>query len=424
MRFFFHQYAILIVIGGLALAASSIVAAQTASEIQGKISSTNEQLQKLNQEIPLIEKDLNTLGTKKKTLNTSIVELDLTRKKLQTEIKITQINVDTTSQKITQLGSQISEKEKEIDSRLAAIKEAVRLISERDARALPEVALSNESFSGFWDDIEAISQFNTSVADNVEKLKLLKGDLQNKTQQKQIEKKNYLGLKSTLTDQKTIAENAKKEKAQLLVQTKNQESAFSKLLKQKLALKDALEQELRNYEQTLKFILDPTSIPARGKKVFSPPLAKLIITQQFGKTSSSGRLYASGTHNGTDFKASIGTPVMAVLDGTVLGTGDTDVTCPGASYGRWVLIKHSNGLASLYAHFSLIKVSRGDVVNTGEIIGYSGNTGYSTGPHLHLTVFAAAAVKVENRPSKACGGRTYTMPLAAINAYLDPMDYL
>lgn len=424
MRSIFYLCTTWVIVGVVVVATASIVRAQTASEIRGKISSANDQLEKLNQEITNTTKTLDNLGNQKKTLNTSIVELDLTKKKLETQIKVTQIKVDTTSQKISQLSTQISERQKQIEARVAAIKEAVRVIYEQDAHDLSEIALSNQSFSGVWDDVEAIGQFNERVAQNVEQLKTLKSDLENKTEQKKVEKKNYLGLKSELGDQKKITEENKAEKARLLAQTKNQEGVFAKLLKQKIAQKEELEKELRDYEQTLKFILDPTSIPPRGKKVFTAPLDRLVITQQFGKTSSSGRLYASGTHNGTDFRATVGTRAKAVLDGTVMATGNTDITCPGASYGKWVLIKHSNGLASLYAHLSFIKVSQGDVVSTGDVIGYSGNTGYTTGPHLHLTVLAAAAVKVENRPSKACGGRTYTMPLAAINAYLDPMDYL
>ncbi|MDD5152749.1 MAG: M23 family metallopeptidase, partial [Candidatus Pacebacteria bacterium] len=199
---------------------------------------------------------------------------------------------------------------------------------------------------------------------------------------------------------------------------------YTKLLKQQLAEKEALEKELRDYEATLRFILDPSSIPTRGTKVFFPPLATLRITQLFGKTVDSVRLYASGTHNGVDFAADVGTPVKAMLGGTVAGTGDTDITCAGASFGKWVLIRHKDGLASLYAHFSLIKVSAGDVVTTGQLIGYSGNTGYSTGPHLHISVYANAGVDIKQFPSKSCGGRTYTMPVAAINAYLNPLDYL
>lgn len=428
MRFTTNQCSVVFLAGIVAVGLISFASAQTANEIQGKISTTNDQLQKLNQEITATTKTLDSLGTQKSTLNTAIKGLDLTKKKLDTDIKITQIHVDTTNQTISQLGSQISERQKEIDARLAAIREAIHVIYERDAATLPQIALSDESFSGLWDDLEAIDKFNIQVANNIDQLKVLKTDLEHKTAQKNVEKKNLLVQKASLSDQKAIAEATKTEKARLLAQTKSQESVYKKLLNQKLALKNILETDLRDYESKLKFILDPTSIPPRRTKVFALPIDGLRIpqdiTQQFGRTVDSVRLYTSGTHDGTDFRATVGTPVHAMLSGTVIGTGNTDLTCPGASYGKWVLIKHNNGLASLYAHFSLVRVSMGQVVNTGDLIGYSGNTGYSTGPHLHLTVLAAAAVSVQSLPSKACTGRVYTMPVAALNAYLNPMDYL
>lgn len=425
MRTRFYQLAIFISVGAVSLTTASFFAyAQTIDELQQKISSNTDKVQKLIPEIKQLEKDLVSTGAQKKTLGTEIKTLDLTKKKLETDIKITQTKVDTTDLKIRQLGSEISYKEDEISARVFALKEALLAVYESDEQSLAQVALSNESFSGLWNDLETLEQFSAGVNENVELIKALKKDLEDRNKKQKTEKGKLLGLKDELGDRKKITEENKKQKSQLLKQTNNQEVLFQKTLKQKLALKDALEQELRDYESTLKFILDPTSFPPRGTKVFAPPLDTLRITQQFGKTTSSARLYASGTHNGTDFGASVGTPVKAMLSGTIIGAGDTDLTCPGASYGRWVLIRHKNGLASLYAHLSLIKVTNGQEVNTGDVIGYSGNTGYSTGPHLHLTVFAASGVNVESRPSKSCGGRTYTLPLAAFNAYLDPMDYL
>lgn len=425
MRIFSHQFLAIMIIGTGILGADLFVHAQTVDELRDKISAKTTEIQKLEQEIKQYQNDLVTLASKKKTLANSIAELNLLRKKLETDIRITQTKVDTTDLKIRQLGSQIFLKENEIDSRTAALAEALRAVNEREERSLAQVALSSESFSGVWDDIEALDQFSGKVRDNVEVIKGLKVDLEGRQGEQQVEKKNFLTLKTELNDRKKIAEENKKEQTRILVQANNQESNYKKILREKIALKDAFEKELHDYESTLKFILDPTSIPPRGTKVFSAPFDNLRITQYFGDTafSKSGAYNGKG-HNGVDFGTSVGTKVKVMLDGTVIGTGDTDIACPGASYGKWVLVQHNNGLASLYAHLSLIKTSKGDAVNTGNIIGYSGNTGYSTGPHLHLTVFAAAAVKIENRPSRACGGRTYTMPVAALNAYLDPMDYL
>lgn len=427
MRIRIYQFTLLISTTAGVLFLGSLTLAQvpsTINELQQKISSKTEELEKLTPIIKQLEKDIENTGTQKKTLGTEIKTLDLTKKKLETDIKITQTKVDTTDLKIRQLGSEISYKENEINGRVASLKEALLAIYESDEQSLAQVALSNESFSGLWNDLETLEQFSNGVNENIELVKALKKELEDRNKTQKTEKGKLLGLKDELGDQKKITEQTTKQKAQLLKETSNQEVLFQKTLKQKLALKDALEQEVRDYESTLKFILDPTAFPPRGTKVFASPLDNMRITQQFGKTSSSARLYTTGTHNGTDFGASVGTPVKSMLSGTIIGTGNTDLTCPGASYGRWVLIRHNNGLASLYAHLSLIKAVEGQVVNTGDVIGYSGNSGYSTGPHLHLTVFAAAGVKVESRPSKSCGGRSYTLPLAAFNAYLDPMDYL
>ncbi len=115
---------------------------------------------------------------------------------------------------------------------------------------------------------------------------------------------------------------------------------------------------------------------------------------------------------------------MSMADGTVVGVGDTDKTCYGASFGKFVFIKYNNGLASTFGHLSLIKVSEGQKVTRGQIVGYSGATGHVTGPHLHLSLYAAEAVNMESKASAACDGRIYRLPVAAVTAYLDAMEYL
>jgi murein DD-endopeptidase MepM/ murein hydrolase activator NlpD len=254
------------------------------------------------------------------------------------------------------------------------------------------------------------------------RLKEVKSDLEDTRKETTDAKNELVVLKSKLADQKKIVDQNTKEKNKLLAQTKNSEANYQKLLKDRIAKKDAFEKELRSYESQLKYILDPSKLPDGG--VLSWPLDYIYVTQYFGKTEAGKRLYANGTHNGVDFRAPIGTSVRAMADGVVAGTGDTDIQCPGVSFGRFVLIKYNNGLASTFGHLSLIKVSTGDKVYRGQIIGYSGNTGYSTGPHLHVSIYAKDAVNLKTLPSKSCPGRVLTQPISAINAYLDPMYYL
>lgn len=428
MRKFINQFIVLLVLFSSVIAVNSFVYAQTVDELERKISAKTDEIQKLEKSIKQHQDNLVSISSQKKTLKNAISELEVLRKKLEAELRVTQAKVDTTSLKLNKLDSEISYKEDEIAIRGAALKEVIRAIYERDMYSLSEVALSNESFSGLWDDLEAMNQFSGEVEVNIEELKTLKFELEGKHAVQKTEKEKLLGLKSELGDRKKITEANKKQTTKLLAETSSQESKYKKILNEEIALKEAFERELMEYESTLKFILDPKSIPPRGTKVFSSPVENSYITQQFGKSSATNasgqRLYSSGTHNGTDFRAVTGTAIKAMLGGVVIGTGDTDKTCPRASFGKWILIDHQNGLATISAHLSLVKVSQGDTVSTGQVIGYSGNTGYSTGPHLHVSVYASKAVRVETRPSKSCSGMSYTMPIAAINAYLDPMDYM
>jgi murein DD-endopeptidase MepM/ murein hydrolase activator NlpD len=85
-------------------------------------------------------------------------------------------------------------------------------------------------------------------------------------------------------------------------------------------------------------------------------------------------------HTGVDFAASTGTPVKAADDGVVAVAGTR------GGYGTTVILDHNNGLATLYGHLSRLAVGEGAKVARGQVIGYAGSTGYSTGPHLHFEV--------------------------------------
>jgi murein DD-endopeptidase MepM/ murein hydrolase activator NlpD len=93
----------------------------------------------------------------------------------------------------------------------------------------------------------------------------------------------------------------------------------------------------------------------------------------------------SRMHRGIDFKASYGTPIYAVTDGTVSVAGRN------GGHGNYVKLSHNGGLQTGYSHMSRIAVSRGERVRRGQVIGYVGSTGLSTGPHLHYEMYRGGA---------------------------------
>ena len=396
--------------------------AQTAQELNEKINQKNADIDKLEKEIKLYQTEIDDLGKQKNSLNVSLKQLDLTQKKLVADIAVTQNKIDKTNFKIKELSLEIDNKGDIISNNIEAISLSIRKMNELEQNDVLATILSENDFTIIWNDIDNMATVSDKIRETIINLKQVRNDLEDTRKETTDAKDELLALKSKLADQKKIVDQNTAEKKKLLTQTKNSEASYQKLLENRLAKKDAFEKELEAYESQLKYILDPSSLP--GKGALSWPLDDIYITQLFGVTKDSKRLYASGSHSGVDFRASVGTPVKAVADGIVLGTGNTDIACPYASFGKFIFIKHNNGLSTTYGHLSLIKVSKGDKVERGDVIGYSGNTGHTTGPHLHLTVYASEAAKMETRPSKACEGRFYTMPIAPTNAYLDPMYYL
>ncbi len=120
-------------------------------------------------------------------------------------------------------------------------------------------------------------------------------------------------------------------------------------------------------------------VPVSSKKArFGMPLRKVRITSSFSYRRYHPILKRYRPHHGTDFGARRGTPLLAVNSGKVSFSGWM------GGYGKVVKIKHGGGYESLYAHQSRTRVKKGQKVKKGQVIGYVGSTGRSTGPHLHF----------------------------------------
>ncbi len=173
-------------------------------------------------------------------------------------------------------------------------------------------------------------------------------------------------------------------------------------LKYKVRRGDSLSRISKLYGIRLEAILDwnnlRSSVIQPGQELFIPGakmrlndlnrvLGKLFIYPTRGRiTSRFGMRHDPFTgimrfHNGLDLANRVGTRIVAAMAGTVVRTG------VNPTYGRYIIIRHPDGFQTLYAHLSRILVRRGQRVNQNQLIGKMGNTGYSTGSHLHFSIF-------------------------------------
>lgn len=425
---------LLLLVLNLALVGSPAPAgAQNAQEIerlQNEIDERNQRLDQIEEEIKEYESALQEVGAERESLEQAIRQLELERSKIQADIRKTQNRIDTADLTIGKLAREIRDTQNSIDNLHEALTYNLQIDSQTNKEPLILALLGRENLSDFWVELDSRQTLQTAITEQVNELQSLQEVLTDKQEATESQKNQLVQLKNQYEDQTAVLANNREEQTELLSATRSEEESYQELLARKREARDQIIAEMRDFESELQFILDPTTVPQPGSQVFDWPLENIVITQLFGGTEFAKRnasVYAGRAyHPGVDFGAPRGTPIHAPLSGTVRATGNTDTVSGCYSWGKWTLVDHSNGLSTLYAHQDLISVTPGESVKTGEIIGYTGNTGFSTGPHLHFTVYATEAVQVRNfseiRASTSCAGAK--TPTSATEGYLDPLQYL
>ncbi|MEU1226884.1 M23 family metallopeptidase [Streptomyces sp. NPDC005828] len=125
--------------------------------------------------------------------------------------------------------------------------------------------------------------------------------------------------------------------------------------------------------------------PVKAVKKATPAWVKPVTTYALSASFNQGGAMWAHKHSGQDFAVPVGTPVKAAAAGTVVKAGPNGGG-DGPAYGNAIVIKHANGTYSQYAHLSKIQVHIGQKVGAGQQIALSGNTGNSSGPHLHFEI--------------------------------------
>jgi len=336
--------------------------------------------------------------------------------------------ITATESRISKLNQQIQATQQDLDSSKGYLAEAIKAMHRANSQSLVESLLGAKSLSAAWKAADQLVQVQTAIQDRIKTIQNLKKKQQKQKQQTEKRRQELEELEQKLDSQQESLQAQKQQKQQLLQQTKRQEQEYQNLLQKKRQQRREFERRLQQFEGRLESAITDQQVPDSQAVSFRWPVSDIRITQEFGGSDFAKRnpqAYGRPFHNGTDFGADIGTPVQPTKSGTVRATGNTD-RIPGCfSYGKWVLVDHQD-VSTLYAHLSTISVSEGDKVTTDTIIGRVGNTGYSTGPHLHLTTYIKDDVRIERlgaiKEKTNCDQAE--IPVAPQGGYLNPMKYL
>ena len=410
--------------------------ASTSQELKDAISQKSAELQKLDAERQQILDNLSALNKESSTLQKDIKKNDYQISQLNLSIKSSGITIEKLGLEIESLNEEIKAIEAKSDTEKEAIVNLLRELNEKDSQGALSILLKNQSLADSISEVQSLMDLNSGLAAEVVALRGLHGERSSKLDEISRKKQGQESAKTNLQNQKIIVQDQKTDKQTLLTANKNQGKVYQKRIDELEKMQLAIGAEIDKIESELRTKIDPNILPVARPGVLASPLNNMDLranlTQDYGVTPFAQRNYAGKFHNGIDMRAPVGTPIYAAENGRVLAIGNTDKYCPpvwygrkkyGGSYGKYIVIKHENNLSTLYSHLSLQVVKVGDIVNRGQLIGYTGLTGFTTGPHLHFTVYAdiyganETLLSPEIKMSNTCGLQPY-------GATLNPIDYL
>lgn len=333
--------------------------------------------------------DLNNSIKKQQEMNENIKKEEQKRKNTELEKKKIEEQMEKISKEISEINSsldKLNEKKEVINSELKeareketaqneVLKTRLRVIYEDGATSYLSILLSSESIFDFFYNLEIlrqISQYDNKILNEIKENKAL------------IEKKKE-ELNTVINEEN--AKKANKEKAELSLKAESDKKvAYMKELEKNIAeykkqYERAKKEEAELRAEIARRAAQQQGVPAKfvGGTFAWPAPGFYTITSQFGyRTHPTTKEYK--LHTGVDIGVPSGNNVVAAADGVVVISGTH------TAYGKYISINHGGGVVTLYAHNSSLLVSSGTSVKKGQIIAKSGNTGWSTGPHLHFEV--------------------------------------
>lgn len=358
------------------------VFASTTSELrqqqqqnQKELNEAKEQQEKIRSQMSEIQRQVDELDSKISDYQTEINDLT-------SQIDDISKNIDLTQQELTRTENELKEKEELLETRLVASYKA------GDTTYL-DVLLSSDSLTSFLSNYYLVEQISENDTKLINTIKETKEQIEESKKQLEENKATLETAKQTQVEKKAELDVAKKEKEQAVAKLSAEDQEVQKKIDEMRSEDTRIQAAIKKAEAAASRpnVSNRGNTSGTSTSSDSNPGGFIYPVPSGYRTITTGMYYGKSKkyHGAVDFGSGgiAGQPVYAAKEGTVILTENLK-----SSYGTYVIIKHNNGLYSLYAHGQAgsICVSEGQYVSQGQQIMKVGSTGNSTGPHLHFEI--------------------------------------
>ena len=323
-----------------------------------------------------------TVGTVYEQLHAIQIELDTATAELK-QVQADRIQLD---QDITKTEAELKAAQARLQSREKVFYKRVRDIYINGRLSYLDVVVGSKDFSDFANRMEMLKRILQSDMDLINTIKTEREEIASKKAKLEEDRAKVLELEKVAQEKQNLINQKKAERQAVLERAMNDrdtaERAYNELMASSASITAMLQQRAAERAAAAAAASGGSggggATWVQGTGQLAAPV-NAPITSDFGWRIHP--IYGTRRlHAGTDFGVDEGTPVHAADGGVVVEAGWI------SGYGYTVIIDHGNGMSTLYAHNSDVAVSPGQTVSKGQVVSYSGNTGGSTGPHLHFEV--------------------------------------
>lgn len=328
------------------------------------------------------------------------------------EIALSREKIELLDESIEEKTEEIEEANEELEEQMDTLRNRIKTIYMAGDVSSLEIILGAKDFTDFIDKVQlvkSVSEFDKELMDEIEeKLETISEEKESLEEDKAALEEEQELLEENQAELETLLE----ENQSILANLQQDSADVANLIEANLSELAGLDTAISEYYEELKLQQQQQQQQQQGSSSsgstdnYKPTNPDPIVSVPSGGGwvwPTPGFYYRSSTfyedrggigHGALDIAGSgiMGSPVVAVTSGTVISTctycshnwGKYYSCGCGGGYGNYVMIDHGGGKSVIYAHFSSVSVSPGDSVSAGQVIGYVGTTGYSTGPHLHF----------------------------------------